>query len=476
MKTKYDVLVIGSGTAGIYFAHEMAVQGYSVCVTDRLSEEALGQRLNVFHTDTERFVSYGVPEPKPGDEDFLGIFDYGLYRSAFDRYEKRADYPFTIALLPPFLKRMRKWAEAEGVEFVYETSFYDFICDSQGRTVGAKLLNEGRLSAVRARLVADCSGIPSVARRKLIGETKVERFEIGPRDKFYVLLRYVKLKNPERDRVSRPTGWAYYKTWIGSSDNQDGAILGIGTNLSFEYAEECYQKFERTILLPEYELDHMERGVTPYHRPPYSLVDNGFVALGDAACMTKPYSGEGITAGWVGCKIAAEVAGAVMKDGSYPSEEKLWPINLRYHTTQGADFAYIMATLVNAIDCTPEENEYEFKNDIVFTTKALTRMNRNFNADMPIGESLGLVGKALIGLITKNIRFATIKNLLKGVSCAAKLKSHYKKFPKKPNDASFERWKKKAEKLWEKTGTMSDVIEKMEAAKKQAQDISAKTE
>jgi flavin-dependent dehydrogenase len=75
-----------------------------------------------------------------------------------------------------------------------------------------------------------------------------------------------------------------------------GAIYGVGANLSFEYAEKCYANFIKTIKLPACKLDHIEKGFTPYHRAPYSLVTNGFICMGDAACMTKPYSGEGITA------------------------------------------------------------------------------------------------------------------------------------------------------------------------------------
>ena len=110
MKTYYDVIVIGAGTAGSFFARKMAEQGYTVAVFDKLPEKEQGSRLGVFHTDKERFAPYGVPEPKSGDEDYLGIFEYGITKSAFDNYPKRADYPFLILHFAPFLKRLRNWA------------------------------------------------------------------------------------------------------------------------------------------------------------------------------------------------------------------------------------------------------------------------------------------------------------------------------------------------------------------------------
>jgi electron-transferring-flavoprotein dehydrogenase len=458
IKTEYDVIVVGAGTAGCYFAHSMASDGYKVCVIESAKTEDMGKKLYLFHTDKERFESYGVPEPKPGDEDYVGLFEYGLTKSAFDNYPKRADYPFSVCLLPPFLKRMRVWAESAGAEFYFSTPFVDFIYDGD-KIVGAEVESDGTPVKISARLVVDCSGIPSVARRKL-RKGKVETFEISPRDKFYVIIRYVNLKDP-KDYVTFPTGWAYYKSWIGAGPVENQAIFGIGANLSFEYAEKCFEKFEKLIKLPEHELDHIEKGFTPYRRAPYSLVADGFICLGDAACMTKPYSGEGITSGWVGCKIAADIASDVMKNGEYPTEEKLWNVNYKYNTSQAADFSYIMATLINAVECTPEENEYEFKKNIVFTSEALTRMNRNFNADMPLKDTLQLVGRILVGVLTGNISIKTIRQLLHGIMLAGKLKSHYKKFPK--TIAGYDKWKAKADLLWKETGTMADVVERLEA-------------
>jgi flavin-dependent dehydrogenase len=103
--------------------------------------------------------------------------------------------------LPKFLIRLRKWAETKGVEFCYNTSFQDFIFDEKKCIVGAVVKHNDKDVEIRTRLVVDCSGIPSVARRKLPNECTVENFEISPRDMFYVILRYVILDNPEKDKI-----------------------------------------------------------------------------------------------------------------------------------------------------------------------------------------------------------------------------------------------------------------------------------
>lgn len=456
MKEKYDILVIGAGSAGTYYAKRMAELGLSVLVVEKSKKEDLGKRLTVFHIDKELFKRFNVPEPKEGDEDYLTLFEYGYSRSAYDNYEKSTDYPFLVMKLPLFLKRLTAWAESFGVEYSFDSQFIDFIYDEKGKISGAQILTAGKTKSVSARLVVDASGIGAYGRTKLPDNYGVENFVVSPSEMFYVVLRYVVLDNPKEDAVHMSVGYPFYKTWIAPSIREDGAILGVGANLSFEYAEKIFDEFSKDIKLPPYKIDHFEKGVTPYRRPPYSFVADGFMALGDAACVTKPYSGEGITAAWVLCDIAAEETDKALKNGAYPTADSMWNINERYNRTQGADFAELMATLIGAVDCTREENDYEFKKGIVFNTKAMTDMNRNFANKMRLGETLALVFKVLGGVISGNIRLSTVKNLLKSVLKAGELKKHYKAFPS--SQATYKAWTQKANMLWEKAGSMADNI------------------
>jgi flavin-dependent dehydrogenase len=108
MKYKYDVLVVGSGTAGIFFAKKMADNGFSVLVIDKLDSSEVGNRLNIFHIDKVKFTEFNVPEPKPGDDDYVNTFDVSYSKSAFDKHQKSTNYPFVVSLLPKFLKRLKK--------------------------------------------------------------------------------------------------------------------------------------------------------------------------------------------------------------------------------------------------------------------------------------------------------------------------------------------------------------------------------
>ena len=469
MAVHCDVLVVGGSTAGCYFAHGMAAQGYRVVVADALPAGRIGEHLPVFHADQPKFEELGIPRPAPGDPDYLGEFagGRGSYYPPSGQYMKRgdpaqtivyADYPFLVCSLPPFIQRLRAWCEEVGVEFLDETKFSSLIYCKHG-VRGAVLTSNGEDLTVCARLVADCSGKEAVVRRSLRKPTPVEDFEVGPRDSMHVILKFLKLKYPERDAPIRAEHWAYYKGWIGQSQSPDVAVIGTGASLSYAYTEKCMERFMAAVEMPEGEIIEERRGSLPYRRPPYSLADSGFVALGDAACMNK-WVGEGICSGWVGCRMAAEVAGKAMQNGAYPTLEALWPLNVRYNTTQQADFAYINATAINAVDCSAAEMEYEFEKGIVFTDKAMTRLNRNYSAEMPPDEVAGLIAKMAAGLATGHISPRTLKGMLKGVAYSTALKAHYKAFPKTPE--GFEDWADGCDKLWEGCGNIADVTERVE--------------
>ncbi|MDR1734865.1 MAG: FAD-dependent monooxygenase [Oscillospiraceae bacterium] len=475
----YDVLVIGAGTAGCYFAHEMAVKGHKVLVVDRDSEEELGQRLRTLHVDWEMFHKLGIPMPRVGDEDFYNFFYDGSYYSPKSQYKKRkagtecikyAYYPFLVTGLPPLLKRMRKWCTDAGVAFALSTEFTGFRYDEYSRIAGGfcRRLTDGSVLEVAARLTADCSGLEAAGRIRMHSRSCIDRLPVAQEDKMFVVLNFLKLKNPEEDAPVRAEHWAYYKAWIGQSMERDECIIGTGANISYAYAEECYERFKQAVELPEGEYIRQERGEIPYRRAPYALADDGFVVMGDAACMNK-WVGEGVCSGWVGARMAADVADKAMKHDKYPTREALWEYCVRYNRSQAADFSYIMATLINSVDCTEEEMEYEFRHEIVFNDKAMTRLNREYNAELPPAEAVELVGKMVGGVLTKNISLGTAKNLVKGVSFATLLKAHYRRFPK--TYAGYAKWAAAADKLWTACGTMYDAticIEKRVERKKEA--------
>ncbi len=325
-----------------------------------------------------------------------------------------------------------------GAAFRFSTAFRELMYDSQGRICGI-VTDSGE--ALPARLVVDASGISAVVRRQ-VKDPYMEAFETGPRDKFYVLLKYVKLKDPSI-QITSSTSWPYYKGWIAPQHHSGGAIVGIGANLSFDYARKCMAKFEAAIPLPEYELQYEEMACTPYRRPPLSFVTDGFLVIGDAACLTKPINGEGIPAAWVHCTPAADVVAKALAGGGQATKEALWEINTLYQRGEGADYAGERAMLIGAVDMTPEDNDYLYRRGIIFRSD-----------DEPEPQNLMLELEK--GVLTGQFTFAALKALAASTLKGEALKKHYRQYPDTP--AGYPAWERRALRLWKKAGSMADTV------------------
>jgi len=441
-----DVLVIGGCTAGLYFAGLMAKQGYKVLVCDKAPEESLGAQYDIIHLGREHFKRFGLHEPQNGDPEYVARFTLSYLRSALNKWPKKVHSDILVLRRQQIIKRLADWAKEQGAEILCDTAFNKPLFNNDGKLVGAVFNKKSEEISITARLCADASGIPAVLRTGLPDNYGVENFITGPRDQFYVVLHYVNLKNPKKDKVELNNTWTHYKTWLAPQHGAGGAIMGIGANLSFEYAERCFQRFAALGFLPEYTLDHIEQGSTPYRRPPYSFVADGFVALGSAACISNPWSGEGVPYGWLLCSIASQEFGKAMQNGAYPLRKNVWAVNVRYIKEQGAEFAKNLAMLSGAVSCTEKENDYEYKHSIIYED------------DDEKGKGGSMIPKLLKGVLTGGISFAALGNLLSAAGSGEKIYRHYMAFPE--NISGFGAWVQKAEKLWSKAGSMAALAEK----------------
>ena len=433
----YDVVIVGACTAGTYFAGLLAKRGLNVLVIDRDSEEDLAKRLDIIHFTRDSYAEFGVAPSGEGDPEFVRNFHVCYGKSALNNHLKTNYINVAVLHLPLFIKRLRADAIAAGAQFRFGTEFQSLRYES--RRIAGIVTTEGE--QIPARLVVDASGI-SAAVRRTVHDPYMENFETGPEDKFYVLLKYVKLKDPKLSVVDS-TSWPYYKGWIAPQHTPGGAIIGVGANLSFDYARKCMAKFEAAIPLPEYELQYEEMACTPYRRPPFSFVTDGFLVIGDAACLTKPINGEGIPSAWVQCTPAADIVSDALRDGRYPTKEKLWQINRIYQSGEGAAYAGERAMLIGAVDMTPKDNDYLYKNGIVFKSD-----------DEP--ECENLLKSLMQGVITGQFSLKALISLSGSTVKGEMLKKHYQNYPASP--AGYKKWERRAKFLWHLAGSMADTV------------------
>ena len=447
---KYDVVIIGAASSGAFFAKRMAEKGYKVKIIEKDTEEKVGSKYDIFHMAAKEFDTFGLPRPVEGDKEWGFEFETAYTSSPTGKYPKKTIDPIVGLHMHEYTLLLNKWAEESGVEIEYGAKFEDFIYED-GKIAGVKYKTEDGEKEVFAFVVVDASGINAVGRTKLPATSTVENFKLKDDDMFYVILRYIKFDEPTQI-LSGSTGWPSYKSWLAPQPDRNGGILGIGACGGYEVGEKNFDTVLKNIDLPKHKIVKIEKGKTPYTRPPYSMVDDNFIVTGDAACLTKPNNGEGVTSSMVQIEIAVTVLDDALKSGD-TSKEKLWAINSLYNQQQGADFVSTRAILTKAVSASYDEYEYFFKHDIIFSEKFLAGASEGPEIPITLKDILQIGAGGVYGLLSKQISISSLKALLEGVMLGDKLKKHYLNFPVTP--VGFEEWKKEADAIWNQVGKMA---------------------
>lgn len=438
---EYDVVVIGGATTGSYFARKCAEKGLDVLIIEKENRENLSSDYDIFHMEAADLLRFGLPKP---DGDSYGFeFEDGTGYSAYGHYPKHSKTRTVGMHKRAYIQKLNDWAMNAGAEIIYGAAFTGFVFGENGRICGVTYSKDEKSESVSCRLAADCSGIPSVGRTVLPDLYGVENFKMTNRDVFFVILRYIEFKERQPGFLHSDS-WIFYKTWLAPSGNEADAILGVGASSGYDRAEKMLERFSKNVKLPEYTVLKTEKGLTPYRRPPYSFVADGFIVLGDAACLTRPFSGEGCASSMVQAEIAADTIAKVMSDGAYPTRETLWSINKRYIEAQGKSYAALLATLTGAVRHGAKANEFFFRHDIVLSKKKTSAMP----------ESIRTAFFFAVGILSGQVKVSEVKSIFKGVKNAAKVSELYDRYP--DTQDGFEAWTKEADALWNEIGSMSD--------------------
>lgn len=454
----YDVLIVGASTTGCWFAEKMASKGFSVLVIEKEEPDNVSLAYDIFHMSKPEMEQFDLIIPEPESPIRAFSFADSPMRSPYGNYPKASSGgPETIGLHKhEYIMFMAERAKKAGAEIIYGASFTDLVFDEKGRVSGGRYKTADGEKEVRSKLVADCSGIPSVARTKLPKTSVVDNHKLTERDILYVVLYYVEYLNKDLDPRTLDGFFLQYKSWSAPSGNPNGAILGIGAFYGYDVAEEVFHsQFLKNVDFPEYTVEKIEKGMTPYHRSLHSFVDDGFIAMGDAAFLTKPTCGEGCTSSLVQGKIAVDVISGLLSEGKVLSKENMWSINKRYMDAQGKDFDSMRPLLMGIISPGFDEAEFMFKNDVVFSQHILG----NVNTGLEIGtqDIIDIIKGVLTGISQKNLKPSTIGKIAKGLINSIKIGNHYAAYPDTPYE--FYKWKSKADRLWREIGSVSDTTD-----------------
>ena len=441
----YDLIIIGASTTGAYLARKIASAGFKVKVIEKLPREKVGSKYDIFHIAEPDFALHDIPRPVRGDPAWAFEFVENYTADPYDKFRKNSSGSVTVGLhMAEYTRILCDLAAEAGADIEYGAEFTGFIFEND-RIAGVKYISGGDEREERSLMVADCSGIPAVGRTALPFSYGIDTDRLAGGDMFYVVLRYIRFKN-ESDRINGSCGWPFYKTWIAPCQDPGGAILGIGATEGYDHCDEVWEQFIKNVPLPEYELERIERGATPYTPAPYSFVADNFMVCGDAACLTKPMNGEGVTSSMVQIDAAEPILTRALKYKTV-SKRDLWSINKAYNVVQGADFAAARALLTVVVNAVTIDEFYSaFAEGIISDELLSSDLQPSFS------DLASAVGRFASAAARRKFSRGTLAAAAKAVRLSGVLKKHYLAFPDDPD--GYADWCERADSLWQRVGKM----------------------
>lgn len=439
-KFQADVIVAGAGSAGCYFAMLLLDAGFRVIIFEKRRLSDLGKHIDVFHMDEVRFKEFNIPPPD-GREKFHYERSHRLWSPDLSTHFEVA-YPFYVMHKPSFHQRMHRSVRARGGRILERAEITGVIVE-KGACAGVRGMAGRERFEARAGLVVDASGLKGAVRTRLPKELGVETDAVTPEDSLFVCLEF-------RDRIKGdyPTGsngYIHYKSFWNLGRTEKEVILGIGQPKSYAHAWQKHAEWREEFFGDPGRLVKRVQGSIPFRRSPLSLVADGFMVVGDAACQNKPFSGEGVTSGFAACKIAAEVAAKALRAGDL-SREALWEYNVRYFRGQGAKFAAGMAQLPPTAELSKSDVNFLFKKGIIFNKRDFEELSLNYEVSMSPLKTIIVSLRLLWGVIRGEFSSEGLGRLMKASGIGAKMKRHYLGYPDDPS--RFEAWAEKALALW----------------------------
>ena len=336
-----DLLVAGAGTAGCLAARTAARRGLEVLLVDRKPAADVGRKVCGDAVGSHHFDRLGLRHPS-GSELRDKVRGFQIFSP-----DRKTRFRCPVDGLEGFMldrrefgQRLLREAVDAGAEFEDRMLALEPVI-REGYVRGAvfKDLRTGHERRVEARVTIDATGFVGMLRRKIPPPLLPER-AIDPRD---VQAGYREIRRVETaiepycclylNQTVSPGGYS----WVFPEG--DGVVnVGIGVQMVRGFPDPREQLYKHVLADPIFDGSSvLERGAwyVPTRRPLDCMTANGFMVVGDAACLTNPLTGGGIGPSMLSGRLAAEAAADAIADGDV-GRGGLWPYNTRFMEEYGA--------------------------------------------------------------------------------------------------------------------------------------------
>ncbi|MBN1412089.1 MAG: NAD(P)/FAD-dependent oxidoreductase [Spirochaetales bacterium] len=443
----YDCVIVGAGCAGSVLAKKIAEAGFSVALLDKRSGEKIGHpwevaiEKSIFGRVGMKFPDSNLWEENPDVSRYYAKdinnyiqIDASKDDGLFIRH-RRINQSFLNAALNAGIHFMPG-------HFVTAPEITDdFVTGVSG--FRRSLLGK-RPFLLNGRVIIDASGITSVIRKKLPDNFNIKK-ELRNQD-FACGWNEVREVNDRQisqlaDRFEMVPGMSY--TRIGKYHAYEVIHLRRNHTVNLIFGT-VYDKTNRSAKpnCDAFITKHPYFGrkiygggnIIPLRRAIDSMVGNGFLVIGDAACQVIPTMGSGVASAIHAADIALNTICEALNRGRY-TREGLWTYNHKYQSKRGAILASydIVRRFLQYLELN-EINEV-FRAGLLRDENFINTFSSNV-INFDIMQILDNFGKILthLNLLPLGLKFIQV------FRDSQRALNIYKKYPSAYNESEFSTW------------------------------------
>src|SRR3990170_801261 len=430
---KFDVIVVGAGTAGSMTAKTVAKSGLKVCLIDRKPRAEIGEKVCGDAVGKHHFDRLGLSYPS-GEElrtRIEGIKVYSPDMQTVFTVKSATTYGF-ILNRHAFGQRLLNDAIDAGVTLMDSTiALQPEVKD--GFTVGitSKDMEKDATIDLRSKVVIDASGFTAILRKGLPQELGID-LSVKNEDVEACYREIRQLEgddfNPQfceiyLDQTQTPCGYH----WI-FPEGENRINVGLGVAMIKGFPNPKNQFYQKILPKSKFNNSTLIKGgswYVPTRRPLDCMTGNGIMVVGDSACQVNPIHGGGIGPSLMGGSLAGKtIANALEKDDV--SREGLWQYNADYMKGYGAKQAgldifrlFLLKSVGN------EEIDYGMRYRLI-TEDDLLRVSEGQDLHLRISDK---TRRAFYGFW----KLSMLRRLRDTASLLRKMKTHYSNYPSSPD-------------------------------------------
>lgn len=466
-KANYQVAIAGAGPGGAMLARELAAAGISVAVYESKTENALGHNWSdAVEKSALAAAGFAIPDMDNGrykghlvktDEADDNLFEPHRIAPLQIRYpdlsgatKSGVDFKYITTDRKVLGRRLAEYASQAGAKVFYQHRVDNLIGDTEGpleniRVKGLCVKNKksGASIEVSADLVVDATGYLSLLRTSLAGASAINRkFSDGDLAYACRTVRRLDKNRVTQDDLTDHYRYGAFKGYFWTHLHHEDTIdIGGGVREEPGRIDPMGVIKEMIAERPSVTDEQLRGGggIVLVGKSPWSLVANGFAAVGDAAGQVIPTTGCGVGGALTGAMFAAEAIKTAMASGAC-TLQALWPYNHSWFINRGCHFAALSALKEILQDLTHEEITFLMKKDIMSGKMLTPTINGVFEPPDPL-----TMAKTLTNGISRPM---LLMKLNKATMLGKKIFKHYQNYPESWDAGSFSQWMARAERLF----------------------------